>query len=496
MRYVVFIAISVILTVSYINPLRAELIFWKDGRITEVKVISDGKSSIVVRRIDAKNTETVKVSDILRIVYTDLYLGKVYIRMSSGEIRQGYIVDEDTTQYIVRNDLSKPEEYAIPRAKVIFIARSNPTDLTGSATFTAISLKWSEPFIPGEKYRVYIREKSSPSFRMAMEVKKNYVTIEDLSRATGYILYVTSVDADGKESVPSEHIKMSTLNTPPSAPRGIQIKTDQKGSVLSWPPSEDIDGTIQEYVITVKNASGEFIPLGSTKEPVFRLMKKDISGNKTFRITAIDNAGAASDPASFTFSDGTISETVVESGHGPGTGDKSRTRYGYMSFRDRNVFITFNPAIMYPFGVMGKVYLNGFGQMLSFNAQNFILANFETGLETGVMRFAGKQDRVKEMIMVPVMTRVGYRFILGDSFSIVPSASAGGVFMSAKYTDAAYQTTRSNVFEAAARISVSMDYILSSTVYLTCGAGYTFINESKGNQRLLNVNAGAGFRAF
>jgi hypothetical protein len=130
--------------------------------------------------------------------------------MTNGETNECYIVDEDGKNYVVRKDIDRLEEYTIPRTKVMFVARSNPTDLVGKAGKTGIDLTWNPPFVPGEKYRIYLRADSETTFLKIAETQKPRYAIKDLKNNTKYIVYVTSIDPKGTESLPSEHISVST----------------------------------------------------------------------------------------------------------------------------------------------------------------------------------------------------------------------------------------------------------------------------------------------
>lgn len=201
-------SITAFLLVICISGARAEYIFTKDGKIIEGKIVGDRSASITIKT-PAKN-EIVKVNEILRIQYADLYLGKVYIRMTSGETQEGYIVDEDSSNLTVRKDITKPYEYKVPRSKVMFIARSNPTDLSWKVVKSGISLKWNPPFVPGEKYRVYLKTNSDKDFALTTETSRLNYTIRAVKSNTKYYIYVTSMDAHGIESLPSELITVST----------------------------------------------------------------------------------------------------------------------------------------------------------------------------------------------------------------------------------------------------------------------------------------------
>jgi len=176
----------------------AEYVFKTDGSIIKGAIVSDSAAALTVKdaagaviRIDRK--------EILRIIYTDLYMGKVYARLTTGEVVEGYQIDEDRDNYIFRKDINKPDEFPIPRKKVMFIARTNPTDLNGAATTESITLTWSPPFKPASRYRIYIRDviNKEEKFKAAGETDDLVFKLKDLQKSWSYELYATAVSENG-----------------------------------------------------------------------------------------------------------------------------------------------------------------------------------------------------------------------------------------------------------------------------------------------------------
>jgi hypothetical protein len=58
----------------------------------------------------------------MRILYTELKMGKVYVQKRNGESIIAYIVNEDRNQFTLRLDLYKPQEFNIKRNDILFIA--------------------------------------------------------------------------------------------------------------------------------------------------------------------------------------------------------------------------------------------------------------------------------------------------------------------------------------------------------------------------------------
>ena len=74
-RIKIFICISLLLTFTA-APLNAEYVFTKDGAIKEGEIISENASLIVLYTKD-KRRLTINRDDIMRILYTELYMGNI-----------------------------------------------------------------------------------------------------------------------------------------------------------------------------------------------------------------------------------------------------------------------------------------------------------------------------------------------------------------------------------------------------------------------------------
>lgn len=128
------------------HPARGEFIFLKNGEIAEGTIVSDSAKSVKLRKAD--NTIIVVERDnILRILYSKLKIGKLYIQKRDGEGIVAFIVDEDQDGYTFRKDLYKPEEFVLSRSDVLFMAEKNPSGLKvkGEIGTDRVSLVWLPP---------------------------------------------------------------------------------------------------------------------------------------------------------------------------------------------------------------------------------------------------------------------------------------------------------------------------------------------------------------
>jgi hypothetical protein len=469
------IIITVTIIFLFIAGAHAEFVFKKDGAIIQGKVVGESGTSVTILMPDKKR-EIIPRKDIMRILYTDLYMGKVYLRMTNGETQEGYVVDEDQKSYIVRKEINNPDEMTILRAKVMYIARSNPTDLVGTANRYEIQLKWNAPYIPGKKYFIYLKKSGDADFIKADEVAGTKHILAKLMSSTTYRIYITSIDGAGIESLPSEQIEVTTLNNPPTAPGEIRkekmesIDPGKSGINVSWNPSTDSDGEIAEYRIFKIPNNGDDVRLATTEKTELFISDTDLTDSYRIRIVAVDNKGAESESAVLA------------------------TRMAFIG--GKTPFIRIRPLFVYPFGKMGKIYGAGFGSGIGVFASDFIFQNSQIGIETGYIYWTGRKSDFKYMNMIPFQLSFGYHFFATEHLLFTPSISAGMVYMSTRYKNAAFVMTTKDAIEPIAAISLSCEYLLTSQLYLFAGGDYSVIYEKSGMQSFAGAHIGAGYKLF
>jgi hypothetical protein len=147
-------------------PLTAEYLFLKDGSIIKGKVVTETANEVLFQD-DKNKTEKHSHKNILRVLYTELNMGKVYVQMKSGDNFRGYMVDEDRDSYLFRYDLYKPEEFTVKRTDVLFIAERNPSGLKGKSGYTEIDLTWFLPYDKMKYFNVYYKRKDENKYALA-----------------------------------------------------------------------------------------------------------------------------------------------------------------------------------------------------------------------------------------------------------------------------------------------------------------------------------------
>ena len=237
MRKRLFILILICAAALAIVPdgeLRGEYLFLKDGPILQGKILRESGSGVTMKLADGK-TRTVPRVDILRILYTELYMGKVYVQKTDGSGMELYQVDEDTNSYTFRKDLNRADEIKIPRGDVLFIARKNPSGLTGTPDKEYIDLAWRPPYNQVRGYKIYIREGRDGPFKLLDTTSSLKYRVKGLKARVLYTFKVTAIDRENYESLPSNEIFLTSGNNPPTPPKNVHVSLNRAddGSVLS-----------------------------------------------------------------------------------------------------------------------------------------------------------------------------------------------------------------------------------------------------------------------
>ena len=150
------------------STLSAEYVFLKNGSIVKCRIEAETKTSITGRMPNGKPV-TFNARDIIRILYTELYMGKIFVNKTDGTVIEAYMVDEDQTSYTFRKELYSPNEFRVRRDEVLFTTRKNPSGLAGTAESDRIEITWKAPYTPVSKYKVYFKSSVMVEKRVTRE---------------------------------------------------------------------------------------------------------------------------------------------------------------------------------------------------------------------------------------------------------------------------------------------------------------------------------------
>jgi len=419
------------------GDLRAENVFLKDGSIINGTIVTDEAASITVKKNDGA-LETINRDRILRILYTNLKMGKIHIQMRDGNNLEAYIVDEDQNTYTIRKELTSPEEQTIERTEVLFVSERNPSGLKGTADTTTVELSWYPPYNPVKHYLVYYREKSEEAFRPSLQSRGKSLTLKNLMSNTAYVIKVTAVDHSDDESTPSNILTVTTKNILPEKPEMIDVvKSDPGGdgkiaATLRWRPAADPDGSIKGYRI-FRKLEGKYQKIADVNETTYTVM--DLKpGRNTFGVSAVDDRD--------------------------GESDITRTGTGILQF---TAVVT--GTYVQPVGRMSDLFKMGYGVTAVFTAENLFFVGFEPGIEAAYYRFTGAPQNVdgadrdiKEGRMAPILLRLGYGFEPFTGFSLSPYVAGGVSYNSITYTNHLLLKTMNSAFEPAFSAGVTVRY--------------------------------------
>ncbi len=201
---------AAILTLMCASAAFAEHVFMKDGKIIQGKISLDKKESITLD-LQGSTKRVIARGDIVRILYSDEYLTKSLVQLTSGETIEGFIVQEKRTELTIRKKLTDPQEQVIKKDQVQYTAKKRPSQLTAQAITGGFFLKWNKPLGSLKKFVVYMKkegeeysiagESATPELRLRRGVKEG----------TAYRFMVRLVDEDNYESTPSNEITATSL---------------------------------------------------------------------------------------------------------------------------------------------------------------------------------------------------------------------------------------------------------------------------------------------
>ncbi|HPA74156.1 MAG TPA: fibronectin type III domain-containing protein, partial [Spirochaetota bacterium] len=225
-------------------PASAEYLFLTDGRILKGAIVRETGGEYVFQD-EWKKTAAYPRRQVMRVLYTDLNMGRIYLQLRNGKNMRVYLVDESRSEYTFRKDISKPEEFQLSRKEVLFVAERNPSGLKGDPGYHEIALDWYASYDRMKHYKIYRATGSEAKYVPVATSSKNEYIMKDLKSHTAYRIMVTAVDMDGMETPPSNEITVTTLNIPPTHPRGVSVSRSPKGErLVSWRKSTDPDGTV------------------------------------------------------------------------------------------------------------------------------------------------------------------------------------------------------------------------------------------------------------
>ncbi len=450
-------------------PLLSEVVFKKDGSVIQGAIVSESPGGVVIRKNDGA-VETISRENIIRTLYVKQYLGKVFIRMTNGQIFEGFVVDEDQNSYTVRREINKLDELKIPREKVMFIARSNPNELTGSPRNSGISLRWSPPFKTPGFYNIYLK-KGNDNYRVEAKTDKTNIMLGELEPKAKYSIRVTAVDNSGVESLPSNEITVFT-KLPPKRPKNVTVtekpgKTDKGLPVknVSWDAVIDENGPIKKYRVYRKTII-EYRLLGETSKLSYEIPPG--INDSDIDVRSVDE-------------NGTESEIPVASSN------------------EKQFTVEVAPFVLFPLGRMGDMYNMSPGLMATAYFSGLAGSGLQMGLSAGYITLESADKDISKSTMIPLTLYTGYSFELTDYLQIIPNVKAGFSMISVDYSSRGNSGTelvsgrKLEGFEPVASAGFILQHNINSSVSLRFGTDIGIVVESGGSMPYAGCYFGATY---
>jgi len=461
------IAAALLPALALYAPARAESVFLKSGPVVRGKIASESAAAITVTNERGERCVIPRPS-VLRILYMDIYMGRMVVRLTDGSSFTAYLAFEDTDAYTFRREIDKPDEFIVPRKKVLFMARSNPTDLECRGRKSTIHLAWNPPYRPPARYRVYCKETGAKEYRVAGHARWTRWVIRGLREKTSYTVMVTAIDHDGTESLPSDE-RTVTTNMPPSPPRLFRSRPTRdvggRALSLSWKKPSDRDGTVTAYRVYGRDDS-RYRLVGET--PATSLTIQDLDpGNPRFAIRSVDDCG----------------------------GESEEIRFGSRAAEPE---IEVRGHYLVPLSRMSRLVSAGYGATCAVLAAHDTFPPFAGGAGAGYVRFVSGSKPVRAMQMVPVYGLLRYGIRLGGPAFLSPELAAGASLVEITATSARYatfpgQVPRGTSIEPYLHAGMLLSFRVRDWLFINLNAGYAFVLE--GRQVVDFVSCGVGLVA-
>lgn len=450
----------------------AEFVFLKDGKIIKGTIIEDKPRQIIIRVAGKK--QSIRRADVMRILYTSLKMGKVYIQKRDGTNVLAYIVDEDRDNYICRKELYKPKEFKLNRADILFVAEKNPSGLQGKADMTHVDLTWFPPYDKVKVYNIYAKTRKNDEYKKIASAPDKKTTVKDLKSNTEYYFIVKSVDSDNYESSPSNEIKLKTKNIPPLPPKSTNVEKLKGGDFhMTWSGAKDPDGTIKGY---------KLYKVHNRKTALFKTLSKEelnITANEKFDrffIKSFDN-----------LNDDSIDDSVFYFPQRP----------------EINYYIL--PSYVIPMQNLAKLVKPGFGVTLRGGVSNYFLVGLDLNIETSFIYFKGKtgfsnapENEVKSVFLAPVQAAAGYSFYPYKALRVSLALLGGICVVNNKYSyfdmiSSEKKTVTNTDFEPIAGAGLTVRWGIWPW-FFGLAADYRYIFEDSGKISYFSASPCAGIR--
>ncbi|MFC1670197.1 CsgG/HfaB family protein [Spirochaetota bacterium] len=259
----------------------------------------------------------------------------------------------------------------------------------------------------------------------------------------------------------------------PEEPDGVKCtasaSSDGKkiNAIITWTPPDDKKIKVSSYNVYKKTVKGPK-KAGKTSGTSFSIRGLDSSVTHYFFVRAVDEKGEESGASS------TVSTWMR---------------------RNSTFLMGVRGMYLIPLQISGEVFSAGYGGLVYFKMRNLFVSGFDPAIETGVLNFEGKleenggDDKVNNMIMIPVLLKLEYRFSILNTLDVIPEISLGGAYSTMMWENAGEHQTDS-AFEPLFLFGGHLNWYVIKYLSVTAGFNYGMIVESDGTLGFISVSLG------
>lgn len=397
-----FVAAAAVIFIQ--SGLRAELLFLKDGSILKGSVVEETASSVLFK---SEKTVRHNRNSILRISYTDTYLGRQYVKKNNGESFLAYIVFEDGENYYFRRVLSSVQEFTLPMDEVMFFCRVHPLNLRARPSEEGVELVWDPPFNRVVEFNVYSDDGSGQFSRIAA-VSGCSIIIRGLLPGKKYRFRVTAVDEESVESEFSNTVSSAAGDVIPAPLKIIKLeKREQKnapGLFVQW---KGVDSPLNAGYIIYSETDSSTIKIAETGETFYELKNLRRDKDYYFRVFT---AGKENNESS-----GSLEFSLIQ-----------------RVFFDIHV----TGGVSIPVGAFTDFTSTGYSVLTDVTMGIPGLGGFRFGIKSGYSSLGESDDSMyREHTSVPLYLTLQYGFKIFNLYEMFPYIDSGVAFNRLVYDD-------------------------------------------------------------
>ncbi|MFC1669479.1 LA_0442/LA_0875 N-terminal domain-containing protein [Spirochaetota bacterium] len=94
----------------------AEVIYLKNGKVINGAIVGETKNAIRIKTKD--KTHRIKRKDVVRIMYGERKLERIFIQLKDNTLVDGYMIDQDSKKIIFRPEKDVPKEVTVMKSNI------------------------------------------------------------------------------------------------------------------------------------------------------------------------------------------------------------------------------------------------------------------------------------------------------------------------------------------------------------------------------------------